>query len=94
MKKSLAALLGACALGFALSASAADQMGHDSMMKGMDANGDGMISKEEFMAYQEKKWDAMKKNSSGMVDAKSMGHDGMMKHDSMKSDSMKSDSKM
>ena len=50
-------------------------------MKAMDANGDGMISKDEFMRYHEMKWDKMKKNSSGMVDMKDMDamHDKMMK---------------
>ncbi|MEP7242690.1 MAG: EF-hand domain-containing protein [Gammaproteobacteria bacterium] len=35
--------------------------------KAMDANGDGMISKEEFMKYGESKFDHMKKDSAGML---------------------------
>lgn len=42
------------------------------MMKMMDANGDGMISKDEFMKAHEKMWDKMKKNSAGSVDMKDM----------------------
>ncbi|MDB6061744.1 MAG: EF-hand domain pair family protein [Verrucomicrobiaceae bacterium] len=44
---------------------------HD--MKAMDTNGDGMISKAEFMKYHEAKFDKMK-NKDGMLDVKSM-HD-------------------
>jgi len=67
-------------------------MTHDQMMvvmKSMDTNGDGKISKEEYMAYYEKMWMSMKKDSSGMVDAKSMmmQHDAMMKNQSMSKDS-------
>ena len=46
-------------------------------MKSMDTNKDGMISKEEFMAFHEAKFDAMKKNKDGMVDVKDMS---MMHH--------------
>ncbi len=41
-------------------------------MKKMDANGDGMISKDEFMKHHEAMWDKMKKNSAGSVDMKDM----------------------
>ena len=47
-------------------------------MKMMDTNGDGMISKEEFMKYHEMMFDKMKKNKSGMVDMKAME---MMHHE-------------
>jgi hypothetical protein len=47
-------------------------------MKMMDTNGDGMISKDEFMKYHEMMYDKMKKNKTGMVDMKDMG---MMHHD-------------
>ncbi|WP_428414946.1 hypothetical protein [Methylibium sp.] len=40
--------------------------------KMMDANGDGMVSKEEFMKHHEAAFDKMKKNSSGTVDMKDM----------------------
>ncbi|HEX3943476.1 MAG TPA: EF-hand domain-containing protein [Rhizomicrobium sp.] len=90
MNKLIPAFVGSAVLAIGLSAMAADEhmMTHDQMMmmmKSMDTNGDGKISKEEYMAYYEKKWMNMKKDSSGMVDAKSM----MMQHDSMmKSESM------
>ena len=41
-------------------------------MKMMDTNGDGMISKDEFMKAHEMMWDKMKKNSAGSVDMKDM----------------------
>ncbi|MEO6688463.1 MAG: hypothetical protein ABIN56_05065 [Dokdonella sp.] len=74
-----------------------DEMKHEGMMhegmKGMDANGDGMISKDEFMKFHEAKFDKMPKNKDGMVmmkDMEMMHHDKMMKHDEMmKKDSMK-----
>lgn len=37
------------------------------MMKMMDTNGDGMISKDEFMKHHEAMYDNMKKGSNGMV---------------------------
>ncbi|MDB5933807.1 MAG: EF-hand domain pair family protein [Massilia sp.] len=52
-------------------------------MKSMDTNGDGMISKEEFMKFHETMFDTMKKNKSGMVDMKdmeAMHHDMQMMH--------------
>ena len=53
----------------------------------------GKISKEEFMAYHEKMWASMKKDASGMVDAKSMmmHHDGMMKDKAMSGGKMSGD---
>ncbi len=79
-----------------------DEMKHDGMMhedmKSMDANGDGMISKDEFMKFHEAKFDKMPKNKDGMVmmkDMEMMHHDKMMEHDDMmKKDSMKKDSMM
>ena len=74
----------------------AHDMKHDGMHKGMeamDANGDGMISKDEFMNFHQATWDAMPKNKDGMVvmkDMEKMHHDMMMKHDEMmKDDHMK-----
>ena len=52
-------------------------------MKSMDTNGDGMISKEEFMKFHEMMFDMMKKNKSGMVDIKeveAMHRDMQMMH--------------
>ena len=50
-------------------------------MKMMDANNDGMISKEEFMKHHDVMFDKMKKDSNGMVSMKDMPMmmDGMMK---------------
>lgn len=41
-------------------------------MKMMDANKDGMVSKDEFMKHHEMMWEKMKKNSAGTVDMKEM----------------------
>ena len=85
MKKISAALLGAALLGMALAAGANDQAMGDAMrdsMKMMDANHDGMISKNEYMMFHEKMWAQMKKDSNGLVDAKSM----MMERDDMMKD--------
>jgi EF hand len=46
------------------------KMGTD--MKAIDANGDGMISKDEFMKHHEAMFDKMKKGSNGMVSVKEM----------------------
>lgn len=48
-------------------------------MKKMDANGDGMISKDEFTKHHEMMWEKMKKNSAGSVAVKDME----MMHSSM-----------
>ena len=42
------------------------------MMKMMDANNDGMISKDEFMKYHESMYDRMKKDANGMISIKDM----------------------
>ncbi|MEO5621998.1 MAG: EF-hand domain-containing protein [Dokdonella sp.] len=69
---------------------------HDMMhshMAAMDTNGDGMISKDEFMNHMQAKWDKLPKNKDGMVmmkDMEMMHHDKMMKHhEMMKDDKMK-----
>jgi len=49
-------------------------------LKMMDTNGDGMVSKVEFMKYHEAMYDKMKKDANGMVSLKDME---MMNHDSM-----------
>ena len=71
---------------FASSAFAMDDMMD---MKVMDTNGDGMISKQEFMKFHEDMWAKMKKNKAGMVDVKDMQammSGGMMKNGSMMKD--------
>ena len=35
--------------------------------KQMDTDGDGMISKQEYMAHQEMMWSSMKKNKDGLA---------------------------
>jgi hypothetical protein len=41
------------------------------MMHKIDTNGDGMISKDEWLAYQEKVFSMLDKNKTGTLDAKS-----------------------
>lgn len=62
------------------------KMGMEMDFKAMDTNGDGMISKEEFMKFHEMMFDKMKKNKTGMVDVKDMEmmhHDPKMQHKGM-----------
>lgn len=42
-------------------------MGHQSRLKAMDTNNDGMISRDEFMKAHDAMWDKMPKNKDGMV---------------------------
>jgi len=88
MNKSMVASIAAVLTATTFSVAAMD----DKEMKAMDANGDGMISKSEFMKYHEAMWAKMKKNKNGMVDMKDMEmmQDGMAK-DSMKGGMMKDD---
>ncbi len=83
--KKIALLLALTFAGATSSAWAMDDKKMDMKMdmKSMDTNGDGMISKEEFMKFHEMMFDKMKKNKSGMVDIKdmeSMHHDMQMMH--------------
>src|SRR2546427_1938032 len=76
MKTFLAALLACFSLVASVSTYAGEKEEAEKAMmmqlKKMDANGDGVISKEEFMKYQEARYDAMKKNKDGMVDMAEM----------------------
>ena len=56
----------------------------DNMMKKMDTNGDGMLSKEEFMKGHEAMFDSMK-GPNGMISLKEMQMKsmGMMDHGGM-----------
>ncbi len=96
MKTLAFALISASIAGASVPAFAMDMAKH---MKMMDSNGDGMISKDEFMKHHEEMYDGMKKNSSGMVSmkdmqammkgggkmagGKAMKHEGMSKDGSM-----------
>jgi len=99
MKKLLFALAAASIAGASLPVFAMDMAKH---MKMMDANADGMISKDEFMKHHEGMYDGMKKNSSGMVNAKDMQMMMMMMKDhgkmgggnAMKHEGMSKDGKM
>jgi len=61
-------------IGASASAVAMDEMkmGMKMDMKMMDTNGDGAISKDEFMRHHEMMYEKMKKNKSGTVDVKDM----------------------
>ncbi len=93
MNHSIFAVVGSALLVIGSLATADDSMmNHGHMMtrmKAMDTNGDGKISKEEYMAYYEKKWIKMKKDENGMVDLKSMAMaDGMMHEESTSKEDM------
>jgi hypothetical protein len=93
MNHSLLAIAGSALLVIGSLAMADDSMmNHGHMMttmQAMDTNGDGKISKAEYMAYYEKMWTTMKKDENGMVDLKSMGMgDGMMQDKATSKDSM------
>ena len=49
-----------------------DRMMHSDNMKMMDTNGDGMISKDEYMSYHEQRYGRMHQNSEGMVSMRDM----------------------
>ncbi len=58
-------------------------------MQEMDANGDGKISKDEYIAYYEKMCMKMKKDENALVDAKLMRMvDGMMQGRATSKDNM------
>jgi hypothetical protein len=44
----------------------------EKLMHKIDTNGDGMVSKDEWIAYQEKVFAMLDKNKSGILDAKSL----------------------
>jgi hypothetical protein len=95
MRKLIATLLGAAVVG--MSGSAIAQTTAPSTMKevkeekatakkevrwkAMDVNNDGMISKDEFMKYQETLWGKVKRNAAGlatMADIDAMYAPGMV----------------
>lgn len=89
MNKFNSALIAAALMCTSTFAFAHNDMDHEGMMKSMDANSDGMISKDEFMNHCQTQWDRMPKNKDGMVmmkDMQMMHKDKMMKHDQMMKD--------
>jgi hypothetical protein len=87
-----------CLLGASMAASAQDAaMKPDSMhencmamhFKMMDKNGDGMVSKDEYMDAMKMKWDKMPKSKGDMVSMDDMKKHEMMEHKDC-SDSMNS----
>lgn len=80
MTKSISLLLAAGLLGASVSAFAQNDdkpmvetdTSMSMKMKAMDTNGDGMVSREEFMKYHEDMYGAMPANADGMVDMKPM----------------------
>jgi hypothetical protein len=66
------ALLLTCSLLFGVSAGAAEHTYPTPSKMTVDANGDGMVSKAEFLQHHEKMWADMKKNADGSVAVKSM----------------------
>jgi hypothetical protein len=84
MNKMLALALTGGLMCTAALAMADDAMKSDAMHSkmSMDANNDGMVSKDEYMNYYQSQWDKMPKNKDGMVMMKDMN---MMHHDKMMS---------
>lgn len=94
MKKTSSTIITLALAATAFTAIAADGDSNSGGMMGMnkmDANGDNMISKEEFMKSHETMFDQMK-GQNGMIDMNSMhkscmgmmmGQGGMMGHDGM-----------
>ena len=81
----LAAVVLLAATGPAMAGGGGHKMDH----KMMDTNGDGMISKDEFMKYHESMWDKLKKNSAGTIAVKDM--DMMREHHMKSGDKMEKD---
>lgn len=72
-----AALLSAATTAGAAAAAKGDDFSTGNMSAAvhtMDSNNDGVISKAEFLKYQEAQYDAMKKNADGQVTAKDITH--------------------
>ena len=75
MRKAISLVAMAAMLAAGATALAKDDMTMRQTMdfKMMDTNGDGMISRDEYMAYHESMWMKMKRNKDGMVMMKDMG---------------------
>jgi hypothetical protein len=60
-----------CGTSFAFAAGSSAEGSESAIMhfdaKAVDTEGDGQITKEEFMKYGEARFDGMKKNSKGMI---------------------------
>jgi Ca2+-binding EF-hand superfamily protein len=68
MKKLLVPLGVVAILGFASATAGAA----DNTLKMMDTNGDGLISKSEYMKHHERMWGVFKKNKDGQVTMEDM----------------------
>ena len=78
MTKSISLLLATGLLGISLSATSQDmadnkpmtesKLSMTTMAKAMDTNGDGMVSKAEFIQYHEGMYNSMSPNAEGMID--------------------------
>ncbi len=74
MRKAIAILCGTAVLGLAGQAVAQTTMKEEKKMaakemrmKAMDANNDGMVSRDEFNKYHETMWEKTKRNAQGMA---------------------------
>jgi Ca2+-binding EF-hand superfamily protein len=68
MIKQFYALCAVAAMGVAAPAALAA----DNTLKMMDTNGDGLISKAEYMKHHERMWGVFKKNKDGLVTIEDM----------------------
>jgi hypothetical protein len=90
MNKILALCGSLCLVGISMSAYADDSMKSDHMMandncmsmhmKMMDKNGDGMVSKDEYMDAMKMKWEKMPKSKGDMMSMDDMKKGMMMEH--------------
>jgi len=82
-----ATLMCATSLAFADHDKDHDSKHHKDHMSTMDANGDGFISRDEFMNFHAAMWDKLTKNKDGLVAVKDMHHmHGHRMHDDRKVD--------
>jgi Ca2+-binding EF-hand superfamily protein len=100
MKKLVFVMMSAAAFAFALPALADEHAGtgdkmmedhkgmmmdhHKDMMKMMDTNNDGKVSKAEFSAFHEKKFNEMDTNHDGSMDADEMRKGKRAMHEKMR----------
>ncbi len=95
MQKQLAMTLGALALAAAAAPSLAasntfvtqEVIWSEPMMKTMDKNKDGMVSRDEFLAYMGAQYDMMDQNKDKMLDKKEFMDKKMMEKTFTRQDS-------